>query len=81
VVAVTDYSQPTGTLPATDLLAFSLEGGTRVLIRPSGTEPKLKAYIEVVVPVGAAGLTAARDVAEAQLRSFEADVRSRLTTG
>lgn len=81
VVAVTDYSQPTGTLPATDLLAFSLEGGTRVLIRPSGTEPKLKAYIEVVVPVGAAGLTAARDAAEAQLRSFEADVRTRLTTG
>jgi phosphomannomutase len=35
-------------LPPTDGLRFVLEGGTRVVIRPSGTEPKLKCYLEVV---------------------------------
>jgi phosphomannomutase len=35
-------------LPPTDGLRFVLDGGTRVVIRPSGTEPKLKCYLEVV---------------------------------
>ncbi len=39
-----DYlSQGTG-LPAADVLTFCLEGGDKVIIRPSGTEPKIKAY-------------------------------------
>ena len=40
-------------LPPTDALRFELEGGTRgrVTLRPSGTEPKLKAYAEVVSEV------------------------------
>lgn len=33
------------TLPATDLLGWQLDNGSRLYIRPSGTEPKLKAYI------------------------------------
>ena len=34
-------------LPASDVLRFQLEGGSRVIVRPSGTEPKLKAYLDV----------------------------------
>ena len=33
-------------LPRSDVLAFGLEGGSRVLVRPSGTEPKLKIYVK-----------------------------------
>jgi phosphomannomutase len=46
-------------LPAADVLRLSGER-LRVVIRPSGTEPKLKAYLQVVEPVGEAGLDAAR---------------------
>ncbi|MEI6860200.1 MAG: phospho-sugar mutase [Shewanella sp.] len=35
-------------LPASDVLIFKLDGGGRVIIRPSGTEPKIKCYYEVV---------------------------------
>lgn len=34
-------------LPASNLLAFELEGGDRILARPSGTEPKIKFYLDV----------------------------------
>ena len=37
-------------LPPTDAVVLALEGDARVVVRPSGTEPKLKAYLEVVVP-------------------------------
>lgn len=33
-------------LPASDVLIFELEGGSRVIVRPSGTEPKIKYYFE-----------------------------------
>jgi phosphomannomutase len=45
-----DLSEGTGDLPATDGLRYYLADGSRVVVRPSGTEPKLKAYLEVVVP-------------------------------
>ena len=40
-------------LPDSDVLRWTFEGG-RVVVRPSGTEPKLKAYLEVVEPSGSA---------------------------
>jgi phosphomannomutase len=54
-------------LPRTDALVFRT-GTARVVVRPSGTEPKLKAYVEVVVPVDD-GVPAARVQAAARLRS------------
>jgi len=49
-VEVTDLGAGLGDLPATD--AVRLEGATvRVVVRPSGTEPKLKAYLEARVPL------------------------------
>ena len=43
-----DLLNPSGDLPPTDGVRFYLEKGIRVIIRPSGTEPKVKCYIEVV---------------------------------
>ena len=53
VTSVEDLSIGDGDLPATDALRLTLDGGGRVVVRPSGTEPKLKAYLEVVSPVAA----------------------------
>jgi phosphomannomutase len=51
----------------TDALVFTGDG-VRLVVRPSGTEPKLKCYLEVVHPVsGPAGLRTARDAAQERL--------------
>ncbi|MCB5178502.1 phospho-sugar mutase [Streptomyces antimicrobicus] len=53
VVSAEDLTRGTQSLPPTDGLRYYLEGDyrARVIVRPSGTEPKLKCYLEVVVPV------------------------------
>ncbi|MFH9617527.1 phospho-sugar mutase [Streptomyces pratensis] len=51
VTSAEDLSRGTAALPPTDGLRYHLTGA-RVIVRPSGTEPKLKCYLEVVVPVG-----------------------------
>lgn len=57
VVKVTDYKKPEETgLPAANVLIYALEGGATVVIRPSGTEPKIKTYFT----------TLGKDLAEAQ---------------
>ena len=38
-------------LPKSNVLAFELEGGSRIIARPSGTEPKIKFYFDVREPV------------------------------
>ena len=44
----TDLNEPGGELPATDALRFDLINQSRVIVRPSGTEPKLKCYLQTV---------------------------------
>ena len=65
VTGVTDLLAGAGGLPPSDVLTFHLPGA-RVVIRPSGTEPKLKAYLEVTEPAAGA-LAGARATAAARL--------------
>ena len=48
-----DGSSSPLSLPKSDVLAFELASGSRIIARPSGTEPKLKIYVETVTPVAA----------------------------
>ena len=47
VVKLLDYAQGLDGLPKSDVLKFLLEGNCSIVVRPSGTEPKLKIYISV----------------------------------
>jgi len=64
-------------LPENDVLTFRTPAA-RVVIRPSGTEPKLKAYLEVVEPVTGGDVPAARERAAAALRTLRAEVAAAL---
>ncbi|MET9194610.1 phospho-sugar mutase [Streptomyces olivaceus] len=69
-----DLTRGTDTLPPTDGLRYTLDGA-RVVVRPSGTEPKLKCYLEVVVPVSDhAALPAARTKATDLLTALKRDL-------
>jgi phosphomannomutase len=50
VESIDDLAAPTDGLPPTDGIRLWLSGGVRIIIRPSGTEAKLKCYIEVIAP-------------------------------
>jgi phosphomannomutase len=68
----------TSDLPAPDVLVLR-RTGERLVIRPSGTEPKLKAYLEVVEPVpDAAALAGARAAARSRLDALRAEVTALL---
>jgi len=75
-----DLADGAGDLPPTDGLRYHLTGagpvsGARVIVRPSGTEPKIKCYLEVVVPVAsAAGLPAARAAAAECIARLKKDL-------
>lgn len=47
ICSVCDYMNEVDGLPASDVIKFHLERGSSVIVRPSGTEPKLKVYITV----------------------------------
>ena len=48
VLAIDDLADPQDGLPPTDGLRLWLDGGIRMIVRPSGTEAKMKCYIEVI---------------------------------
>jgi phosphomannomutase len=50
----------------------------RVVVRPSGTEPKLKAYLEVVEPVADGDVPAARERAAASVRALHTETAAAL---
>ncbi|MET9063761.1 phospho-sugar mutase [Streptosporangium sandarakinum] len=77
VESADDLREGAGGLPPTDGLRYRLSGGARVVVRPSGTEPKLKCYLEVVVPV-TGEVSEARARAAADLDALRADLSAAL---
>ena len=74
VTKAEDLTRGTDKLPPTDGLRYTLTGA-RVIVRPSGTEPKLKCYLEVVVPVAShTALPAAHTRANALLTAIKQDL-------
>jgi phosphomannomutase len=67
VLLVRDLLGPDSGLPPTDALVLELDGSTRLVLRPSGTEPKLKLYGEAVVGVVDNDLASARALARSRL--------------
>jgi phosphomannomutase len=79
VEQVDDLSLGSAGLPPTDGLRYRLAERARVIVRPSGTEPKLKCYLEVVVPVehgpdAEDGVDAARISAAGRLDAIRTDI-------
>ncbi|GEP36027.1 phosphomannomutase [Nocardioides szechwanensis] len=77
VLAVDDLALGSATLPPTEGLRYTLAEGARVIVRPSGTEPKIKCYLEVVVPVQPDdGVEAARISAAGRLDALGAGIKA-----
>jgi len=77
VERVEDLSVATAELPTTDGLRYRLAEEARVIVRPSGTEPKIKCYLEVVVPIqddDDGAVDAARIAAAGRLDAIRSDL-------
>lgn len=72
-----DLENPSDGLPPTNGVRFFLEGEIRVIIRPSGTEPKIKCYIEVVRK---GEVNSAKSDAHRVMDSLDGDLRKLLTS-
>jgi phosphomannomutase len=77
VLSVDDLTGGTWELPSADVLRYQL-AGARVVIRPSGTEPKIKAYLEVVEPIIGGRLEEARLAARRRMDPLRAAVQEKL---
>lgn len=76
VRAVDDFAGGFAGLPASDILRYQLEDGSRVIVRPSGTEPKVKVYIDASSDEGTAAHRQA--AAQATVDRLEAAMRELL---
>jgi len=80
VTRIDDLADGAQGLPPTDGLRYFLHDQSRVVVRPSGTEPKLKVYLEAIVAVSeSSGLVAARTEAARRLVAMSATMLA-LTT-
>jgi phosphomannomutase len=81
VSAVLDLlaGEPTAALPKSDVVRIELEGAQRITVRPSGTEPKLKIYLDCVAEVAEnEALSAARARAEQCAEQLSQGIRALL---
>ncbi|WP_291377732.1 phospho-sugar mutase [Demequina sp.] len=78
VTATDDMNDGFAGLPPTNGLHLGAESGARVIIRPSGTEPKVKAYLEVIEEVEAGDVRGARGRADSAMAALRADVEKLL---
>ncbi len=69
-----DLADGASGLPPTDGLRFTLASGGRVIIRPSGTEPKVKCYLQSVVRVDGIDLAEARARASQEIEAVTTEV-------
>jgi phosphomannomutase len=80
VLSARDLSTASGGgsgLPLADVLVYQLDG-SRIVVRPSGTEPKLKTYFEVVRQLSGDDLAGARAEAQAELQLLRSALSRRL---
>jgi phosphomannomutase len=73
VTAIDDFANGFENFAPSDLIRLTVEGGSRVIVRPSGTEPKLKIYIDAAVTDGDNRVARVNDIVaaiEADLRKF-----------
>jgi phosphomannomutase len=79
VIAITDFERSTRVsedgitpidFPKSDVLVFDLEGGHRIIARPSGTEPKMKLYFDVREPMSESSLEATKARAAQRIKIF-----------
>ncbi|AYY14416.1 phospho-sugar mutase [Actinobacteria bacterium YIM 96077] len=78
VTARHDLSTGVDGLPPTDGVRYVTADDSRVIVRPSGTEPKVKCYLEAVVPVSDGDLDHARSVAGTRIASMRTDIGAAL---
>jgi phosphomannomutase len=77
VARVDDLARGDGGLPPTEGVRWFLADRSRVIVRPSGTEPKLKVYVEAIEPVSdGAHLAAAREAAAQRLAALRTVMES-----
>lgn len=74
VASIVDMSQGTPELPPTDAIVIRTAAGDRAIIRPSGTEPKVKCYLEVIVPSEGREIADVRAEASERLTQFKAEM-------
>jgi len=74
VERIEDLAEGFGALPPSDVLRLVLEGAGRVMVRPSGTEPKLKVYIDAVGSEGS--VEERRSAASDAVARIEAGMRA-----
>lgn len=82
IVTVADLADGYEGLPPTDGLLLLAADGTRVIVRPSGTEPKVKCYMEVIEAVSTDAtfddLTVARTAARSKMEQVRSDMKAAL---
>jgi phosphomannomutase len=74
VSSIDDFSDGFATFPPSDILRIWLQDGSRIIVRPSGTEPKLKVYIDASSKEGSAAER--RASADAVVADLDAGMRA-----